>query len=47
MENVKVTTLPDGRRQFYIDVPDLPSDKAMAFVEEVRKQFAKRGKNHE
>lgn len=38
---VKVTKLPDGKKQFHIDVGDMPADKAMEYVDQVRKQFAK------
>jgi len=38
---VKVTKLPDGKKQFYIDVDDMPTDKAMEFINQVKKQIAK------
>lgn len=31
----------DGRRIFYIDVNDMPTDKAIEYIAKIRKQFAK------
>ena len=42
---VKVTTLPNGRKKFYVDLGNMPVDQAVEYVNQVRKQFAKQGKN--
>lgn len=33
---VKVNILPNGNKQFYIDVSDLPVSKALEFIEQVK-----------
>ena len=38
---VKVTTLPNGRKQFYVDIGNMPVARAIEYVDQIRKQFAK------
>ena len=36
---VKVTTLEDGRKQFYIDVGNIPTDKVVMYLQQVMEKF--------
>ncbi len=40
-ENIKVQNIGD-RRIFYIDVGDMPAEKAMAYLEKIKKEMQER-----